>query len=394
LDFFLFVAAVVGHGYLLTIALNVLYSRPLHKTFLKAHRLLTAMLIVGGPLAYLLGVGFVVPHVLDGVRRVAADAWLAGYITFVLAIAFVVLPLVTIARLMRRDPSITTTESRVVDFERKLGYRPIGDGKHARLASRRWNDLFRVEFSTLTLRLPELPAEWDGLTILHLSDLHFYGAPGREYFDAVIAAAMDEGVPDLVAITGDIVDHRRYLPWIHDVLRPLRWNIAGFAILGNHDWWQDFNAVRRELQGVGLSVVSNRWERLVVRGRPLTVIGHEGPWFRPAPDLADCPPGDFRLLLSHTPDNIRWAKRNHVRLMLSGHNHGGQIRLPIAGSIFCPSLYSRRYDMGTFFESPTLLHVNRGLSGKEPIRFRCLPQVTRIILQREANPEMAASTSV
>jgi predicted MPP superfamily phosphohydrolase len=67
--------------------------------------------------------------------------------------------------------------------------------------------------------------------------------------------------------------------------------------------------------------------------------------------------------------------------MLSGHNHGGQIRLPIFGSLFVPSRYSRRYDMGTFHEPPTVLHVNRGLSGKEAIRFRCRPQVSRIQLR-------------
>ena len=82
------------------------------------------------------------------------------------------------------------------------------------------------------------------------------------------------------------------------------------------------------------------------------------------------------LLVSHTPDNIGWARRNGCRLMLSGHNHGGQIRVPVFGSLFVPSRYSRRYDMGTFHEPPTVLHVNRGLSGKEAIRFRCRPQVT------------------
>ena len=68
-------------------------------------------------------------------------------------------------------------------------------------------------------------------------------------------------------------------------------------------------------------------------GEPLVVVGHEGPWFRPPPDLTGCPTG-FRLLVSHTPDNIRWARRHDCRLMLSGHNHGGQIRMPVVGSMF------------------------------------------------------------
>ena len=189
-----------------------------------------------------------------------------------------------------------------------------------------------------------------------------------------------DGVPDLVVLSGDIIDHDKYLDWIEPVLGPLRWNIAALAILGNHDWWLDFEAVRNRLRGLGMHVISNRWEAIDVRGEKLIAIGHEGPWFRPPPDLSGCPDG-FRLLVSHTPDNIGWAKRNNCRLMLSGHNHGGQIRLPIVGSMFVPSFYSRRYDMGTFHEPPTVLHVNRGLSGKEPIRFRCRPQVSRIVLK-------------
>ena len=67
--------------------------------------------------------------------------------------------------------------------------------------------------------------------------------------------------------------------------------------------------------------------------------------------------------------------------MLSGHNHGGQIRFPIVGSVFVPSRFSRRYDSGIFHEPPTLLHVSRGLGGEHPLRYNCRPEVTKIILK-------------
>jgi predicted MPP superfamily phosphohydrolase len=70
--------------------------------------------------------------------------------------------------------------------------------------------------------------------------------------------------------------------------------------------------------------------------------------------------------------------------MLAGHNHGGQIRLPGIGSIFVPSRYSRKYDCGIFHEPPTLLHVSRGLSGQQPLRYNCRPEVTRIVLRSPA----------
>src|SRR5262249_4631012 len=66
----------------------------------------------------------------------------------------------------------------------------------------------------------------------------------------------------------------------------------------------------------------------------------------------------------------------------AGHNHGGQIRFPVIGSVFVPSRYSRRYDCGTFYEPPTVLHVSPGLGGQEPVRYNCRPEVTKLVLQR------------
>ena len=132
-----------------------------------------------------------------------------------------------------------------------------------------------------------------------------------------------------------------------------------------------------------MTVLGNSWQQVEIRGVPMLVIGHEGPWFKPEPDLTQCPHGMFRLCLSHTPDNIAWARTNRIDLMLAGHVHGGQIRLPVLGSVFVPRRYSRKYDCGTFFEAPTVMHVGRGLSGQHPLRFFCKPEVARIILRKE-----------
>ena len=185
-----------------------------------------------------------------------------------------------------------------------------------------------------------------------------------------------------MAITGDIVDSDDHHRWIVPVLGRLRWRVAAFGILGNHDARRDPVLVRRRMRRVGIRVLGNSWEQLEVRGEPLVVIGHEGPWFGPEPDLTGCPQSAFRLCLSHTPDNIHWARRNDINLMLVGHNHGGQIRFPIIGSVIVPSRYGRRYDCGTFHEPPTLLHVSRGLAGKEPVRYNCRPEVAKLVLRR------------
>jgi predicted MPP superfamily phosphohydrolase len=112
------------------------------------------------------------------------------------------------------------------------------------------------------------------------------------------------------------------------------------------------------------------------------LVGHEGPWYRPGPDLKGAPDDGFRLCLSHTPDNFYWGVANGIDLMTCGHVHGGQIRMPVIGSIFVPSVYGRRFDQGVFEQGRTVMAVSRGVSGKEPLRFRCRPQVLRLTLVR------------
>ena len=92
----------------------------------------------------------------------------------------------------------------------------------------------------------------------------------------------------------------------------------------------------------------------------------------------------FRLLVSHSPDNLRRARGAAIDLMLSGHTHGGQVQLPGIGPVFAPSRFGVQYASGTFWEPPTLLHVSRGLGGRHPLRIRCRPEVTCITLRASA----------
>jgi predicted MPP superfamily phosphohydrolase len=384
MDYLLFGLAWIGHGYALTVLLNIAYSQPYHRVFLKVVRAVIGLMIFSAPFLFAWYFGLRITDFFRTAGNSPPQIAVAVYLVVVLFASCVVLPIITIRRATRTRPAPILDESTTtIDVAKELGSPPYGDPKTAQSARLPFNCLFQVDFTTLTLALPNLPAAWDGLTLLQLSDLHFIGTPSQQFFEFVVQHCMREGIPDLVLLTGDIVDTETHHEWIAPILGRLRWHVGAFAILGNHDWWQDSDRVRTCLRDVGFRVVSNAWEQIEIRGEKLTVIGHEGPWFKPGPDLQDCPSAGMRLLLSHTPDNIRWARRNNVSLMLSGHNHGGQIRVPLAGSIFVPSKYSRRYDMGTFFEPPTLLHVNRGVSGKESLRIRCHPQVTRIILKRE-----------
>ena len=126
------------------------------------------------------------------------------------------------------------------------------------------------------------------------------------------------------------------------------------------------------------------------------LAGNERPWFGELPEVPrrTCDEDGtpiLRILLSHSPDQIPWARQQKFDLMFAGHTHGGQIRFPILGPIVAPSHFGVKYASGVFHESPTLLHVSRGVSGLDPIRINCLPEVTKItlraaIVEKDATP--------
>lgn len=373
----LFFVAFVGHAVLVFRSHNWWYGTALGRTTIDMLQFQHAVILFGGPALFVWGFGFDVRPLFE--ERDAGRLLLAVYVVLCWFAAVVMLPLVTVARHCRRCPALVSTTSTVVDVEAELGQPLHGDGKHAWLARLPGNQVRTLELTVKTLRLPHLPSAWDGLSILHLSDFHFYGSPARAYFEKVLEQAA-AWKPDVVALTGDYVDGPAYHGWL-EILERLAPGAVRLAILGNHDQWYEPERIRARLKEMGYRVVVNGWEVVEIRSQPMVVIGTEYPWERPAPDLSGCCNDIFRLCLSHTPDNIRWAQRHKIDLMLSGHVHGGQIRLPVIGSVVVPSLYGRRYDCGVFQEGGMLLHVSRGLSGKHPLRYGCRPEATLLVLR-------------
>lgn len=377
----LFAGAGLGHAALLIYSLNWFYGHALPHKLLGHIRTLHFLAGIAG-----LGVFWYVfgPDLRPALPLSPGGMGvtvLATYVKLCWLAGFVTAPGLTLARLLRKRPAVlASNHTRTVDVAAELGYRPLGRGRYRRLAGLPGNQVFQVDFAERTLRLPRLPTEWQGLSVLHVSDMHLNGTPDRDFFRYVMDRCR-EWEPDLVAVTGDVIDSERHHRWVLPLLGRLRWKIAGLAILGNHDSWYDPALVRRRLRRVGFRVLGNRSEQIEVRGRPMTVVGHEGPWFQPAPGLPAVAPGEFRFCLSHTPDNLPWARRHHIDLMVAGHVHGGQIRFPLVGSVLVPSRFSRRYDGGTFHEPPTVLHVSRGLGGQHPLRYLCRPEVAKLILQ-------------
>ena len=383
LSIFLAVAAI-GHFALCVFSHNWWYGQPLPRRGTDLIQVIHGIALFGLPILFWHFGGYESLTGFEPPYFTWSTFLLVAYLVVCCLATMIALPIITFRRLLRPIPkALIRDHSNLVDVAAELDHTPAGTAKARLLSKLPGNQVFKVDFAERTLRLPRLHPAWHDVTILHISDLHFCGSPDRSFYRYVLdrCAAWD---PDILAVTGDYVDSDEHRRWIVPMLRRLRWREAAFAILGNHDQWYEPPKIRRRLERLGMYVLGNSWTEITLHGQPMVVIGNEGPWYKPPTGSIGAPRERFRLCLSHTPDNIPWARREGIDLMLCGHVHGGQIRVPVIGSIIVPSRYGRRYDCGTFAEGPTVMHVSRGLGAEQPLRFNCAPEVTLIRLQREA----------
>lgn len=242
------------------------------------------------------------------------------------------------------------------------------------------NEILDLEIVERELTMPRLPATLDGLSIWHLSDLHFSGRIAKSFVEEVIARC--NAMPaDLALVTGDIIEKADRVDWIPDTLGKLAARCGKFFVLGNHDQNADPARIRNAMVQSGWTDLGGRWLEVPVGDGSVVLAGNELPWFAPAPDLSRA--GAFRIALAHSPDQLAWARANGVDLLLAGHVHGGQFRLPIVGPILSPSRHGVKYAMGVFDAPRTVLHVSAGLGGKIPFRLRCPPEAARLILRSQ-----------
>lgn len=387
-DVTLFALAFLGHAALWIAVNNRIHAMPLPWRVVR----------LGGFIFYvgllLLPPWFAWHYLGSAPRMTFADLWpLLGpvwkaYLLLCWATALGPLPLWAAQRMLVRLPrELRSNHSQYHNVARQLGRRPVA-GLHPRrlLAGMPGNQIFDVEFNEKTVEIARLPAALDGLSILHLSDLHMAGTIGKEFYRRVMQLAGDAEA-DLVAVTGDLCDRRDCLDWFEDILGGLTARHGKFFILGNHDLrFGNPDAVRRAMTELGYVDLGRRWVQLRIEGTPVVLAGNELPWFLSAADMSDAPGGrgadrPLRVLLAHTPDQLAWARQRDFDLMLAGHTHGGQIRLPVLGPIVAPSYHGSRYASGTFSQPPTLMHVSRGIASLQTIRFNCRPEVTRLILR-------------
>lgn len=253
----------------------------------------------------------------------------------------------------------------------------LGGTGYATLVEPNWLALERVDAP-----LAGLPAALDGFTIAQLSDLHRGPDVTREDIARAVRLALQQQA-DLILLTGDYVSvSAAYASSCAQALAPLAAGGDALACLGNHDHWTDAGAVAGALTDAGILVLRNS-ARKVADG--LWVAAVDDVWEQHADlekALENVPDGATIVLLAHEPDYADIvAADGRVSLQLSGHSHGGQVRLPIIGVPVLPYL-AHKYPAGRYQVGGMCLYVNRGVGLISPaVRFNCRPEVTLLTLR-------------
>lgn len=364
----------IGHGFLVIAALNILHGYAIDERLRNLGILVLFAWLLGPPVVAAIEAGPV--DALLG--RAFPAALYYKYLCIGLAVG--IFPALTVMRALRKP--IAGVKERLVeaiDFERtEARERLAGSGLSAGLLRVPGNESLKLMVKECIVRVENLPEALDGLALLHISDLHFSHAYQRRFFERVFETAA-RFPSDFVCFTGDLTDEDEAIAWVRPLFSGLGGRLGSFAILGNHDVEHNPGALSAELEAAGYANIEERWTVVNVGSSRLAFGGTRHPWGgAPAgsiPESADC-----SILLSHSPDFFPRAARMGVDLTLSGHNHGGQVRLPLVGPVLMPSRFGRRYDSGFFRKRKSLLYVSRGVGGKHPLRFACAPEVTRLIL--------------
>lgn len=394
--------ALFGHAAVWIAALNRSHGFDLPRPLLKAFQAVFIPAVPLGAAAYLWWIASgaaswaeVPRDALVGLSDPAAiSPWWAAYVFLCWAWGAWVLVQWSYRTCLRPTPAaLLSRDSRHVDVEAVLGRRPLVGRKTELLAAFPGNQILRLEVNEKRLQLRRLPAALNGMSIAHISDLHYTGKLTRDFYNVVVDQTNALGA-DLIAVTGDILDKQQCTEWLEQTLGRLRAPGGVYFVLGNHDKRLcDPDSIREILRGAGLVDVSGRWWEARCRDVGVLLAGNEHPWFGPRPDAAQRPGSNrpttsedapFSVLLTHTPDQIGWARKHGFDLVLAGHNHGGQIRPPLVGPIVSPSFHGVRYASGLFDEPPSVMHVSRGVAGDKPIRLNCAPEITKLVLVRPA----------
>jgi predicted MPP superfamily phosphohydrolase len=241
------------------------------------------------------------------------------------------------------------------------------------------------EIRKITLRYPSLPSAFDGFRLLHLSDFHIDGVDGLAETLASVLRGMR---PDLCVFTGDYRFEDRgpsgaVYPRMRQVVEAITAEHGILGILGNHDAAE----IAFGMEELGVRMLVNEHVEIRRGGDSLWVAGVDDPFDYRCDDLdrafAGVPRGGFKILLAHAPEVYQKAAAHGASLYLSGHTHGGQIRLPVIGSLKHNSHCPKEFSYGLWKHVDMQGYTTSGVGcSSVPVRFHCPPEMVMFELKR------------
>lgn len=252
-----------------------------------------------------------------------------------------------------------------------------------------------LELNTYTISSDRLPETFNGYRIAHISDLH-NAEMGKD--NEKLLTMLREAEPNIIAITGDLIDSRNTDIEIALEFTGAAMEIAPcYYVTGNHEARvSEYDELKEGLTEQGVAVLDDERMELVLSGKTIALLGVNDPSFQTdylfgdsetvmkskLQEISDAE-NEFTILLSHRPELFEVYADNNMDLVLSGHAHGGQFRLPFVGGLMAPNqgLFPK-YDAGLYTEENTNMIVSRGIGNSIlPFRFNNRPEVILIELK-------------
>lgn len=241
-----------------------------------------------------------------------------------------------------------------------------------------------------TYETEQLPDSFDGFRVVQVSDLHDakFGERQQRLIDKVA-----EQHPDVIFLTGDLIDSNRYnLEQSLDAVRAFVKIAPVYYVLGNHEVATNLmDDIYAAFEQLGVQTLKNEAVTLERNGETIAIAGIEDPLMNIRTEemlkkaLQNVPAERFTLLLAHRPEMLEQYAKTSVNVVFTGHAHGGQIRIPFVGGLVAPGQgYFPKYTSGRFDEQHTTMYVSRGLGNSTvPYRIFNVPEIIVVDLKKK-----------
>ena len=238
--------------------------------------------------------------------------------------------------------------------------------------------IFQV--NSYIIPVPNLPSEFNGFSIVQITDLHYGSLMPISVIEFIINKV--NSLPkDMIVCTGDYIHERNsnnQIDTVWPILMRLKAKFGVYSVLGNHDHWGDTD---RSLYWLSKSGQDLRHKSVVIsRGTSRIWLGGSGDYMEDELGIdkafQNVPEQDCKILLAHNPDSVDSNYDTNIDLTISGHTHGGQVKIPFFGTHVLP-VKNKLYSSGLIRTKDNNIYISRGIGwALLPIRFNCYPEIS------------------